>query len=511
MREGTLSFELALPQDDHARLVLEWRRATGTLGTVADASPDSWESFRVQFCREYFRHPEIPALFALADGKRVAFLRFKPVPHPRQGALRCCEVAVVVAPGDGGDGLRAAILVAVVDRLRTSGYDHLQVRLRPDAIAWRPALVRAGFVELTGSAQGTAYLAALSWGFQRDRVFVIAEAGSNWRMGSPGRDMSMARTLIDVAAEAGADAVKFQTYRPETVYVANAGSSDYLAAGGIKEDIRDIFADLAMPYEMIPELAAHCQHRNVEFMSTPFSVADFDQIDPHVKVHKCASYENSHIRLLERFARSGKPLVMSTGASTDDDIEWAVDAFRSNGGKELCLLQCTASYPSPLEAMNLSVIPSFRRRFGVTSGLSDHSREASFAALAAVALGARVIEKHYTLHPRLPGPDHPFAVDPSGLRALIEGVRAAEKMLGTGIKEVLPAESELRSYARRGIQATRNVAKGELLREGVNIDILRPGKQRIGVHPRFLSELEGKRSARDIGLGDGIGHGDWTD
>jgi N-acetylneuraminate synthase len=343
------------------------------------------------------------------------------------------------------------------------------------------------------------------------RVFVIAEAGSNWRVGAPARDRRMARALIDVAAEAGADAVKFQTYRPETVYVANAGSSDYLSDAGIKEDIREIFADLAMPYEMIPELADYCRTRNIEFMSTPFSVADFAAIDPHVRVHKCASYENSHLRLLEKFARAGKPLVMSTGASTEEDLAWAVDTFRGNGGRALCLTQCTARYPAPLDSLNLATIPWMRRRFGVTVGLSDHSLHPTYGPLAAVALGARVIEKHYTLDRRLPGPDHAFAITPEELKELVTAIRAVEQTLGSGIKEVLPAERELRAYARRGVQAIRAISRGEAFCEGVNVDVLRPGKQRIGVHPKALVRLEGRASTRDIPLGDGIQEGDWVD
>ncbi len=342
-----------------------------------------------------------------------------------------------------------------------------------------------------------------------DRVFIVAEAGSNWRMGTPARDLRMARALIDVATEAGADAVKFQTYRPETVYVENAGESDYLAAAGIQEPIREIFADLAMPYEMIPALAAHCAEKGVRFMSTPFSRADFEAVDPHVSVHKIASYEISHPRLLELAGRSGKPLMLSTGASTEEDVAWAVETFRASGGRDLCLMQCTASYPAPPESMNLRAIPRLAERFGLPVGLSDHSADPVVAPVAAVGLGARAIEKHFTLHGRLPGPDHAFAVTPDGLAVMVRAIRAAEAMLGTGIKEVLPAETELARYARRGVQALRDIRRGEALREGVNVEILRPGKQPLGLHPRHLPEIEGKRARRDIRCGEGIGPGDF--
>jgi len=346
--------------------------------------------------------------------------------------------------------------------------------------------------------------------FGKDRVFIIAEAGSNWRMGTPKRDMAMARALIDVAVEAKADAVKFQTYRPETVYVSNAGSSDYLSKAGIKEDIAEIFSDLAMPYEMIGELAAYCGKNGIQFMSTPFSAADFAAVDPFVTVHKIASYEISHLRLIELAARSGKPLIMSTGASVEDDIDWAIQTFRANGGTELALLQCTASYPAPMDSLNLRVIPWLAQRYGVFSGLSDHSRDPTIGPVAAVALGARVIEKHYTLDNRLPGADHPFALLPAELSEMVRVIRATEMALGDGIKGVLPAEDELHLYARRGVQAVAPIAKGELLREGINIDILRPGRQRRGAHPRHLPAMEGRAATRDIALGDGVMVEDWS-
>lgn len=344
--------------------------------------------------------------------------------------------------------------------------------------------------------------------FDTHRTFIIAEAGSNWRMGTAARDMAMARTLIDIARESGADAVKFQTYRAETVYVSNAGSSDYLSDSGIKEDIRDIFDDLAMPYEMIADLAAYCERQGIQFMSSPFSPADFAAVDPFVRVHKIASYEISHVHLIELAARSGKPLVMSTGASSEEDIAWAVDYFRAHGGGELALLQCTSRYPAPLDSLNLRVIPWLRERFGVAAGLSDHSREPAVAPAAAVALGARVIEKHYTVDNRLPGPDHAFALLPGELKEMVEHIRAVELALGDGVKAVHPVENELADYARRGVQAIRDIAPGERLREGKNFAILRPGKQTLGAHPRHLERIEGRTARRAIALGEGIGPDD---
>ena len=343
----------------------------------------------------------------------------------------------------------------------------------------------------------------------KNKVFIIAEAGSNWRCGTLARDINMAKSLIDVASEAGADAVKFQTYKPETVYVPNAGDSDYLSEAGIKESIAEIFQDLSMPYEMIPQLAEYCVKRNIQFMSTPFSIADAKAVDPYVTMHKIASYEISHSRLIEFVAKTGKPLILSTGGATYEDIEWAINHFYKNGGKTISLMQCTAKYPAPLSTLNLKVIPDFINRFNVPVGLSDHSRDPIIGPIGAVALGATMIEKHFTLHNKLPGPDHSFAITPDELKQMVKAIRNIEQALGSGSKGIQAEERELREYAQRSIQAIKEINKGAILCEGVNIDILRPGKQNQGLHPKYLFEIEGKKTTRDICAGDGIQKGDY--
>jgi len=178
-------------------------------------------------------------------------------------------------------------------------------------------------------------------------------------------------------------------------------------------------------------------------------------------------------------ARSGKPLILSTGAANEDEIDWAVKTYCSFGGKELTLLQCTARYPAANASMNLLTIPWLMKRFGVEAGLSDHSRDPLCAPLAAAALGATIIEKHFTLNNSLPGPDHAFAVTPLELKGMVQAVRVVEEMRGSEVKVIDPCEEELRAYARRGIQAIREILPGEVFKEDFNIAILRPGNKRI--------------------------------
>ncbi len=444
----------------------------------------------------------------VADGRLAGTAELFLVPHPQGLSGRCAQLTLLLAQSNVPE--LPDLLSTLCTTVRESSAADSLVAQAPASEAVAVALRGAGFAAMPGTPE-LHLLELVPTFWRRGGVYIIAEAGSNWRLGAPHRDLSMALALIDVAAEAGADAVKFQTFQPQSIYVENAGSSDYLSAIGITATIRDIFDDLAMPHDMIPKLAEHAATRGIDFLSTAFSLEDFEAVDPHVPVHKIASYEISHPRLIEAAAHSGKPTLMSTGAATLDDIAWAVGHFRAEGGGELCLLQCTAKYPSPASALNLAVLPELARMFAVPVGLSDHSRAPVVGPAAAVSLGARVIEKHFTLDNRLPGPDHPFAVTPGELARLVEAVRAASETLGTGVKAVQPAEEELAAYAQRGLQAIRTIVEGEPLMEDDNIAILRAGKQARGLHPRHLASIEGRRARRAIPLGDGIQWGDWVE
>jgi len=513
-------FEIVRPLESHARIVMDWRNDAVTLQMSFHQHPKVWVDFWEEFREHYFAAGELPPLFCWCDGQRVAFLRFKNIEDPLNPYSRSCEISINVAPDKRNRGYGKLVLLEVEEWIKQQGYDNVFAEVKEENQASHHLFLAAGYkkiesctkvIEESGvQCKIRRYLLALAP--QRkiaNKVYIIAEAGSNWRMGTEHRDKAMARMLIDVAAEAGADAVKFQTYRPETIYVSNAGKSSYLAEAGIKDDIVSIFSDLSMPYEMIHELADYCRRCNIDFLSTPFSEDDFRAVDPYVPLHKIASYEISHVRLLELAARSGKPLILSTGASNEEEIDWAVRTFYKNGGKQLTLLQCTAKYPADANSMNLLAIPRLIQRFKVQVGLSDHSRNPVVAPVGAVALGASVIEKHFTLSNQLPGPDHSFAILPDELHLMVKSIRQAEQMRGSGLKSVQPSEQELRSFARRGIQALHNITKGSFLHEGENIGILRPGNQALGVHPKLLSEIEGCKATRDISGGSGLLFGDW--
>lgn len=335
-------------------------------------------------------------------------------------------------------------------------------------------------------------------------TFVIAEAGSNWKAGSYEEDLKRSSDLIKSASKAGADAIKFQTFRADTVYAYGAGKSKYLSDHGINDSINDIFERLSMPYEMIPKLSDMCKKENIMFMSTPFSVEDAKQIDPYVKIHKVASYEINHVRLLEFLASTNKPVLISTGASTYTEIDFALNFMRTHGSDLLAVMQCTSKYPCPIEALNLSVIPQMKSKYNLPVGLSDHSIDPLIAPLTAVGLGATIIEKHFTLDRSLSGPDHPFSLIPEELKLMIKSIRSADASKGTGKKEILKEEIELHEYATRSLQAIKNITKGDVLKEGINFAVLRPGSRIRGLDARFLSTVDGKKSLNDVAIGDGI-------
>jgi sialic acid synthase SpsE len=320
-------------------------------------------------------------------------------------------------------------------------------------------------------------------------VYVIAEAGSN-HDGS----FDQALRLIDVAAEQGADAVKFQAFRADRLYARSAGVSDYL---GSEKPIFEIIHDMEMPLEWIPRLARHAAQSGLDFLATPFDERMVDAIEPYVPALKIASYEMTHHPLLAYAARKGKPVLLSTGAATLDEVGEAVAVVRNTGNGDLVLLQCTAKYPAPLASLNVRAMTTLRESYDVQVGFSDHSREPLTGPLAAVALGAIVVEKHFTLSNQLPGPDHNFALEPAELGAMIREIRAITTALGSGTKVPHAQEAELRAFARRSIFATRPIAAGEPLTAD-NVAVLRCGKLGYGLHPRDYASVLGRRATRTL-------------
>jgi N,N'-diacetyllegionaminate synthase len=330
-------------------------------------------------------------------------------------------------------------------------------------------------------------------------TFIIAEAGSNHN-----GDINIAKELIEIAADAGADAVKFQTFRAEDMYVEQSGEVEYLDD---ERSIYEIIESMEMPYDWIPELHDYCHKQGVQFLSTPFDERSAAELAEYVSAWKVASYTSSHIPFLEYLAGTDKPIIMSTGAHSLTEIKQSVTALQDRSVSDLVLLQCVAAYPTPLSEINTHVIKTFQEEFNVLTGLSDHTLDPVTAPTTAVALGASVIEKHFTLDNSMEGPDHQFALEPDELNQMISSIRDTEIALGTTEKRVLDVENELYEKARRAIQSTKDIELGEQF-TNTNTDILRPGEQQTGLAPKHYDTVLGKTASRDIQAGEGITKGD---
>ncbi len=326
-------------------------------------------------------------------------------------------------------------------------------------------------------------------------TFFIAEAGANWRIS---RDMKKnfrhAVRLIDIAVKARAESVKFQLYRANKLYTKNAGTADYI---GKKKSIYDIIQEMELPYPWLRKLKRYCDRKRIMFLCTPFDERSVDELEKiGVAAYKIASYSVTHYPLLKYIAKKRKPIFISTGASDIKTVDRAVRLIRAQGNERIALLQCTAKYPAPLSALNLRVIPMLQERYGVPIGLSDHSRDPHIGPMGAVALGARVIEKHYTTDNALPGPDHGFAILADELVDLVANVRKLEAALGDERKNVTVDEQELHKFTEYRIFAIKDIAAGKPL-EG-SVDVLRSGKVVTGLFADAWDTVVTKRAKKRI-------------
>jgi N-acetylneuraminate synthase/N,N'-diacetyllegionaminate synthase len=315
-------------------------------------------------------------------------------------------------------------------------------------------------------------------------VFIIAEAGSNHN-----GNLDQARKLINVAAEAGADAVKFQVYSADTLY-----AKDTPVFPGEREPPYDVVKRCALPRNWLPELVAYTFKRGLVFLATPFDYEAVDQLDAlGLPAFKWASSEINDLPLLKYAASKGKPMILSTGMSNLGDVQEAVDAVRSTGNNAIVLLHCVALYPTPSDQVNLRAMDTLREAFQLPVGFSDHTLGLT-ASVAAVARGACVIEKHFTLDRRLEGPDHKFALEPSELKALVRAVREIEACLGSPEKRPTPGEEAKLPLSRRSIIAAVDIPKGCTITSDMLI-IKRPG---YGIPPKFLDVVVGRQARADI-------------
>ena len=324
-------------------------------------------------------------------------------------------------------------------------------------------------------------------------VYIVAELSANHN-----QSFERAVQIVHAAKDAGADAIKLQTYTPDMITLRSDRDIFRIKGGTLWDGrtLHDLYADASTPWDWHPRLQKIAAEVGLDFFSSPFDSSAVDFLETlNVPAYKIASPEIVDLPLVEKAARAGKPLIISTGMASREEIQEALDTVRRVGANEIALLKCTSAYPAPPEEMNLCTIPELARIFGVPAGLSDHTIGIA-APVAAVALGACIVEKHLTLSRSDPGPDSAFSLEPQEFRAMVDAIRVAEKALGS--VQIGPVAREQPSRAfRRSLFVVENMKQGEIF-TSQNLRSIRPAN---GMHTRHLQEVMGKRCTRDVERG----------
>ena len=325
------------------------------------------------------------------------------------------------------------------------------------------------------------------------KTFIVAELSANH-----GHKLDVALASVRAAKEAGADAVKIQTYTADTITL-NCDADDFKVKGTLWDGrtLYDLYQEAYTPWEWHQAIFDEAKKCGLVCFSTPFDKTAVDFLEELGNpIYKIASFEITDIPLIQYVAQKQKPVILSTGIAMGEDIQLALDTLRNNGCEDITLLKCTSAYPAPIEDANLLTIPDMKQRFGVKVGLSDHT-EGSVVPMAAVALGAEVVEKHFIIDRGIGGPDSAFSMEADEFKRMVENIRLVEKSLGVVNYPTDPTKIKGREYCR-SLYVAENVQAGETITEK-NVRSVRPG---FGLHPKYLPELLGRRAVRDLKKGE---------
>lgn len=322
----------------------------------------------------------------------------------------------------------------------------------------------------------------------KNKTLIIAEVGVNHN-GS----LDLALKLIDEARKAGADIVKFQTAKLDLLVSESAQMAEYQKTNiGREESQKDMLRKLLLPYDSFILLADHCNKEGIQFLSTPFDIDSIHFLDKLQNIWKVPSGEITNYPYLVEIAKTGKKIILSTGMSTLQEVDEALAVLKDNGAGEITLLHCTTNYPTPMVDVNLKAMITLKEHCGCKVGYSDHTQGIE-VPIAAVAMGAKIIEKHFTLSRDMNGPDHKASLEPDELKAMIMAIRNIEKALGDGEKKPSESEKANIAVARKSIIAAKQIKAGDIFTER-NLTTKRPG---TGINPMRWEEMLGKRASRD--------------
>ena len=329
--------------------------------------------------------------------------------------------------------------------------------------------------------------------FKLDKTFIIAELSANHN-----HDFALAVKTIEAAAKAGADAIKVQTYTADTITIDCDNDYFKIKQGTIWDGktLYQLYKEAYTPWEWQPKLKEIAEKLGLVFFSSPFDFTAVDFLEKmQVPAYKIASFEITDIPLIEYVAKKGKPIIISTGIATIEDIQLAVDTCKKASNVQIALLKCTSSYPAPIEEANLLTIPDLEKRFNVIAGLSDHTISNS-VSIAAVALGARIIEKHFILNRNIGGPDASFSVEPNEFAELVKNIREVEQAKGVVNYELNEKTRKSREFSR-SLFTVQDIVAGEAI-TSENVHSIRPG---YGLHPKYLPDVLGKTAKTNINKG----------
>lgn len=324
-------------------------------------------------------------------------------------------------------------------------------------------------------------------------TFIIAELSANHM-----NDFDVAVKTIEAMKEAGADAVKFQTYSPDTITIDCDNEYFQIKQGTIWDGqvLYDLYEDAYMPWDWQPELKEIAEDLGLIVFSSPFDKTSVDFLEKmNVPAYKIASYEITDIPLIEYVASKGKPIILSTGIASLEDIELAIQSCLDAGNNQIAILKCTSSYPSPFEEINLNTIPALEDKFNVVVGLSDHTMGCE-VAIAGVSLGAKIIEKHFILDRNMDTPDSEFSMEPAEFKLMVDSIRNVEKALGNDNFELTEKMIINQDFAR-SLFVVKDMKKGDVITEDY-VRSIRPG---FGLHPKYLKEIIGKKVIKDLKIG----------
>ncbi|WP_411169869.1 N-acetylneuraminate synthase [Clostridium sp. MB05] len=322
------------------------------------------------------------------------------------------------------------------------------------------------------------------------RVFIIGEAGVNHN-----GNLNLAKQLVDVAVEAGVDAIKFQTFKSENLVTTSAKQANYQIEN-LKEETSQIemLKKLELSVEDHKELISYCKDKGVMFLSSPFDLDSIDLLSSfNMNIFKIPSSEIENVPYLRKVARVAKKIILSTGMSTLSNIEFALNLLYSEGAKDVIVLHCNTAYPTKMSDVNLLAMNTIKKAFKVKVGYSDHTKGIE-VPIAAVALGAEVIEKHFTLDKNMAGPDHKASLNPEELCNMVSSIRNIELALGDGIKNLTESEKENAIAGKKSIVSLGNIKKGDIFTSN-NISVKRPGN---GISPKNWDEIIGMKAKKDF-------------